>query len=59
MTDYPIDRSVFEKSVDQMEPESLFNLPMQNYAQLEQSMICYVDVLGSSYLMPCQFQNPA
>ena len=41
-----------------MEPESLFKLPMHNYSSLEKSMICYVDALGSSYLMPCLCQNP-
>ena len=32
--------------------------PMLSYGNLESDMICYVDTLGESYLMPCLAQNP-
>lgn len=31
---------------------------MTSYSRLETSLICFVDALGNSFLMPCLCQNP-
>ena len=37
---------------------NLFKPVFHGYPHLQQSMICYVDALGASYLMPCLAQDP-
>ena len=56
---YPIDGGLFEESVDRVEHGNLFEMPLHGYEQLRTSLICYVDALGSPYLMPCLCQNPS
>jgi len=57
---YPIEcRSIYEHNSDNLDGQSnLFKKPMHSYSNLQRNAICYVDALGSSYLMPCLAQNP-
>ena len=52
---YPIDEvsTAADKDTDQSSTASLFTKPLHSYKNLQKDQICYVDMLGSTYLMPC------
>ena len=50
---YPIEDSLFDDCEDPEVHENPFKIPMTSYSRLETSLICFVDALGNSFLMPC------